>query len=475
MPARFWTPVALNANRIDHSSFPPGEQTGPTRSARALAMVHLAMHDAYFASGADHAPYDPIGAAVPVNYDPDAGLGAAAARMLRHLYPSQAMRIGTELATFRAMTPGNLASHEFGEMVADHVFMQRQPDLLFADNGHIPSEAPYHHRVDPFHPGQGYLGPRWGNVPPFAVPRLPLLAPPTPAGGNADAAAYYEQEFAEVRDKGRASGSTRTQDESVIGVFWAYDGPPQLGTPPRLYMQVALRVMEIFAARPGTWAAPRDYVRLFALMTTAMADAGIQAWHHKYEKDLWRPVVGIREADESFGPSAVPGGVINAEPFWRPFGAPRTNDNGTFTPNFPAYPSGHATFGAAALEVLRRYIRVRDPGIKFHDNAVDPIAFDFVSDEFNGVNRDPDGGIRPRHNRHFDSLWQAIVENSVSRVFLGVHWRFDGISSLGPDGQASHELPATPGDVGPLGGVRLGLDIARALSPNGEDGLVKPA
>lgn len=476
MSALFWTPVALEANRIDHSSSPPGEQAGPTRSSRALAMVHLAMHDAYFAApGGGHDRYDPAGPAAPAAYDRDAALGAAAARMLRHLYPSQAMRIDDELKMFRAATPGDMASHEFGEMVADRLFLQRQPDLVFADNGHVPSTAPYHHRVDPFHPGQGFLGPHWGGVAPFAVAPMPLQAPPTPAGGNVADAAYYAQEFAEVRDKGRASGSTRTQEESLTGVFWAYDGAPQLGTPPRLYMQIALRVMKGFADRAGTWVDPGDYVRLFAMMATAMADAGIQAWRHKYDKDLWRPVVGIREADASFGPEAVPGGVVEAEPFWAPFGAPRTNDVGTFTPNFPAYPSGHATFGAAAFEVLRRYIRERDPGSAFDDAAVDPIAFDFVSDEFNGKNRDPDGGVRPRHKRHFDSLWQAIVENSLSRVFLGVHWRFDGLSSLGPDGKPCHELPATPGDVGPLGGVRLGLDIARALSPNGTDGLVKPA
>ena len=33
-------------------------------------------------------------------------------------------------------------------------------------------------------------------------------------------------------------------DEEVIGIFWGYDGPPELGTPPRLYMQVVLGVLD---------------------------------------------------------------------------------------------------------------------------------------------------------------------------------------------------------------------------------------
>ena len=93
--------------------------------------------------------------------------------------------------------------------------------------------------------------------------------------------------------------------------------------------------------------------RLFALVNVAQADAGILAWDQKYIHDLWRPVVGLREHDASFGPAAQEANddiVSDADPFWLPLGAPRTNtDKKSFTPPFPAYPSGHPTFGAAAL------------------------------------------------------------------------------------------------------------------------------
>ena len=84
-----------------------------------------------------------------------------------------------------------------------------------------------------------------------------------------------------------------------------------------------------------------------------------------------------------------------------------------FTPPFPAYPSGHAVFGGALFQTLRRFYRTDD------------IAFTFVSDEFNGVTLDNEGNPRPLLPRSFTSLSQAEEENGQSRIYLGIHWSFD--------------------------------------------------
>jgi hypothetical protein len=55
----------------------------------------------------------------------------------------------------------------------------------------------------------------------------------------------------------------------------------------------------------------------------------------------------------------------------------------------------------------------------------DDIAFTFVSDEFNGVTVDNQGNTRPRVARSFGTLSQAEDENGQSRIYLGIHWRFD--------------------------------------------------
>ena len=288
-------------------------------------------------------------------------------------------------------------------------------------------------------------------------------------GAAAPNAGFYATEVADVQQKGALTGHTRNAKETVAGIFWAYDGTDKLGTPPRLYCQIAFKILDTLAmTNPAVQA--RDYVRLFALIGTAMADSGIQAWYWKYHYDLWRPVIGIREADACIGPGATVGGaVMNAVPDWAPLGAPDTNFKDRFTPPFPAYPSGHATFGTAAFQVLRRYFEHRGFKANPGNTEKDTIAFDFMSEEYDGHHHDADGSLRPGIIRHFDSLWDATVENSISRVFLGVHWRFDGITRKGPGNASVHAAMGVdkPGNLGNIGGVKLGRRIANNLMNNG--------
>jgi hypothetical protein len=148
----------------------------------------------------------------------------------------------------------------------------------------------------------------------------------------------------------------------------------------------------------------------------AMADSGIAAWDSKYHYDLWRPITGIRESDPGTGPTGQGDGnpATIGDPTFHPLGAPASNLTGpNFTPPFPAYPSGHATFGGALFQTLRRFY------------GTDHIGFTFVSDEFNGVTRDNQGNVRPYMPRHFSRFSQAEEENGQSRIYLGIHWAFD--------------------------------------------------
>ena len=104
------------------------------------------------------------------------------------------------------------------------------------------------------------------------------------------------------------------------------------------------------------------------------------AWESKYHYDFWRPITGIRESDPGTGPTGAGDGNPNTvgDPTFTPLGAPASNLQGpNFTPPFPACASGHATFGGALFQTLRRFY------------GTDHIGFTFVSDEFNGVTRQP--------------------------------------------------------------------------------------
>ena len=139
-----------------------------------------------------------------------------------------------------------------------------------------------------------------------------------------------------------------------------------------------------------------------------MADAGITAWEAKYSYQMRRPIVGIRRAAGTGNPATI------ADPTWQPLGAQADNGSGTnSTPTFPSYVSGHATIGSTLFQILRRYY------------GTDDIAFSFQSDEFNGMTRDQTGAVRPPRTREYAKSHPTGTGDHDSRIYLGVHWRFD--------------------------------------------------
>jgi vanadium chloroperoxidase len=464
-PILLWNQVALEANRVSHTNG-LGEQPGPTLSSRALAIVHLAMYDAYAGVRNMNSlpPYLP-GLPTPVpGALPAAAVASAAHATLSSLFPSQTPVFDAALAG--AGDPSN-PGHGFGLTVAQAILADRAADPGAGAGGYAPSTARGRHRPDPQNPGQGFHAPFYGaQSKGFAITDRHELAPPP--FNNAD----YLKALREVRGRGIAhelmgtlpgSFNPRTVDQTVIGLFWAYDGASGLGTPPRLYNQIVRRVAESNQHKqPNT---TDENARLFALVNVAMADAAILAWDQKYLHDLWRPVVGIREHDRSTGPEATESAndISNdCDSAWLPLGAPNTNGGPkkNFTPPFPAYPSGHATFGAAALHMTRLFYNVENHG---PDDLLDDL--DFISDEFNGVNQDNMGVVRPRHVRNFSDggLWQMIEENGRSRVYLGVHWVFDAFAVKG---NGDPDLGKKVGGKF-IGGVPLGLQIAEDIFNGG--------
>ncbi len=467
-PILFWNAVALEANRVSHTTGMDTGTLGPTQSSRAGAIVHLAMYDAYAGAKGNPAhlpPYLPGLPAPPAGIVPDAAVAGAAHATLTKLYASQTAYFDARLVeaqSFLPVGPGIAMGIKFGQEVAAALSLDRQNDPTATDMGYVAQDGRGDHRPDPDNYQQGYHGPFYGAKSKcFAVSKRHALKEP-PKPGSAD----YNEALVQVRGKGicteqmgtlPAKYPRRTDDETIVGIYWGYDGAAELGTPPRLYNQI---VRSIAQARNNS---TDDNARLFALVNVAMGDAGILSWEQKYIHNLWRPVMGIREHDQSMGASGTASNNTSndCDINWLPLGAPKSNaiaSNITspypvyknFTPPFPAYPSGHATFGAAALQIVRLFYGVSGVG---PDNLLNGISF--VSDEMNGSTRDNKGTLRPRHKRSFpQGLWQMIEENGFSRVFLGVHWSFDSFA-LHADN--------TPDLSQNIGGVPLGLKIAEDI------------
>ena len=321
-----------------------------------------------------------------------------------------------------------------------------------------------------------------------------ILADP-PVGFGTNDPDLYNLAFDEVYRSGGAPdilSTHRKTPETTQAFFWAYDGAILIGTPPTHYNQILRQVAwDKKAGGPTSEQTNAEFARLFALANVAMGDAGVLAWLNKYCFEFWRPLTGVRE--DTTNPEQ--------DPFWLTLGAPDTNNNeGAFKPPFPSYPSGHATFGGAFFQIVRLFYRQRDK-LSFTPDEADTLAFVGRSDELNGINRDlrqsfdpnkpiqdQQGVVRTKVEISFPSMWAAMISNAFSRVWLGVHWGFDGFAAkdvfasfkLQPDGEYAYKDPKDirfqttgtrkdrPGQSGfAIGGVPLGIGIANDIWQSG--------
>jgi hypothetical protein len=423
---RRWNEIAINASGVDHTPIAPGEnrvfgeQLGPCRAARAMAIVHIAMFDTVNAIVGDYQSYTDLSApSGPLA--PEAAISQAAHDTLVALFPSQAPTFDRLLAEDLAVIRNNhekVNGIDLGKGAAAAILTLRTNDGAEVSEpsfgiNYFPSDLPGRWRQDPISLIPLALGAHWHACTPFVLAtNNQFRAPPPPALSSPDYAAAYN-EAKSIGGDGVTTPTQRTPEQTHIGTFWAYDGTPSLCAPPRLYNQITVQI----ANQMGSDAV--ELARLLALVNVAMADTGIVVWESKYYYDFWRPVTGIRESDPGTGPTGIGDGNAGTigDLMDSPLGAPASNLTGpNFTPPFPAYPSGHAGFGGALFQTMRRFY------------GSDAIPFTFVSDEFNGQTRANDGTVRPYLPRSFKSLSEPERENFQSRIYLGIHWQFDGAS-----------------------------------------------
>ena len=151
--------------------------------------------------------------------------------------------------------------------------------------------------------------------------------PPPPRGL---ATSTYADDFNAVKALGRRTGSTRTDDESALAVFWE-------GNASVHWNQAANQLAR------ANHLSMSESNRLLALLNMAMADTALTTWSGKRFHGAnpmavtWRPVTAIPLADTDGNPDTV------ADPTWVPL---------INTPSHPEYPAGHPSLNGAAATVL---------------------------------------------------------------------------------------------------------------------------
>jgi hypothetical protein len=338
-----WSAATLEA--IRHSTLPP------PAVARALAIVHTCIYDAW-------AAYDPI--ATGVHYhdkrvpasddDPPRAISYAAYRALIDLFPNRrplfdalmkdlgydvldasdaASRLGLDAAQAGLDVRTEDGANQRGGY-ADYTGYAsvNTPDVLVDPLRWQPLRMP-NGAV------QQFVLPQWGRVTPFALASPDQFRPPPPIA--VPDGLYRKQALQILQLSARL-----TDREKVIAGYWA-DGP-RTETPPGHWCLFAA-----FVSRRDEHTLEQD-VKLFFVLGNALMDASIAVWEAKVHYDYVRPITAIRFlfdgqpvrawAGPFMGTHLIPGDT------WQSYIA---------TPPFAEYVSGHSTFSAASAEILRLF------------------------------------------------------------------------------------------------------------------------
>lgn len=252
-----------------------------------------------------------------------AAIATASAAVMRELYPSEEARIGRAIRDLapRSGSPASRAEIAVGAAAGSRaaarlVERARSDDADREWTGELPT-GPGMWFSDS---GEPPVAPMAGKMLPWSMAAVEGLDPgPPPEFGGPE----FMAALAEVR----AFSDERTPEMTDIARFYEYG--PGTPSPAGQYVELASELIlrhgldEVAAART------------LAILGTAMADAGIAAWHAKYEHNLIRP--------SQVDPEIT---LVVA------------------LPNFPAYPSGHSSFSGAAEGVLSALFPAEAAGIR---------------------------------------------------------------------------------------------------------------
>jgi subtilisin family serine protease/membrane-associated phospholipid phosphatase len=375
---KYWNDVLLETFRRQGG--------GPGPLARGAAIMHAGLFDAVNSatlSKRGSTPYNSYLTLQTVNQSVNENLvaGFVAHDLLVDTFPLQRTFIDQKF-TERYGSSTQTVARQLADTVINAVRAARANDGSANNTGYTPENVPGAWRPTD---GCTAVDPHWGAVRPFVMTsgsqfRRP---PPAPDYPTLLASSTYASRLADVRGLGRFDSTTRTADQTRAAWFWANDLDGTYKPPGQLLMHTMVVAADRIDDGLRT-------ARLFALVSLAMADAGIAAWDMKYltSFDLWRPETAIKQH------------ATNPDPSWEPLSADRNNVS--FSPCFPAWVSGHAAFAAAWAGVMRS---------EFGD------AVTFV-----GTTEDPHAvGV----TRTFTSFTAAATEDARSRIWLGVHYQFD--------------------------------------------------
>jgi len=245
---------------------------------------------------------------------------------------------------------------------------------------------------------QAFLGAQWYRVKPFALTSPDQFRSFVRAYGPAQ---FGSDAFREQASELIELSANLTDDEKMIAEYWK-DGPHS-ETPPGHWCLFA----QLVSRRDHHTI--DDDVKMFFALTNALFDASIAAWDAKRAFDSVRPATAIPylftgvQIRSWGGPGKGTVTLDGAD--WKPY------QPGTFpTPPFPEYISGHSTFSTAAATVLRLWTG--------DDKMLSSVTFAPGSSEI-------EPGVVPVRpvTLKWTTFSQAAEQAGMSRRYGGIHFR----------------------------------------------------
>src|ERR1700746_111077 len=302
----------------------PGAQPPTIHSSRSFAILHAAIHDAVYNIDRMFNPYLVRLPDVSRRASRLAAADQAAHDVLVALYPAFQATIDAELQQDLAQIADGQNKTDgiaVGQAVAAQILSLRSNDGSgVTPPPFIPGNQPGDYQLTPPNFAAADFT-QWPQVSPFALARADQFRPGPPPELTSD---EYTSVFDEVKSLGFILSTTRTTEQTLIGMFWNGNIQDFWN---EIAQTAALRHHLNFA----------ESARLFALLNVSLADTTIAFFDAKYTYQFWRPVTAIQMAGRYGNPSTEP------NPAWLPLTTKTAPD--------PAYPGAHSAISAAGRGV----------------------------------------------------------------------------------------------------------------------------
>jgi hypothetical protein len=209
----------------------------------------------------------------------------------------------------------------------------------------------------------------------FLPPRFPEID--TPA---------YAEDYNEVRMIGSATSVTRTAEQTQTAKLFA------------AFQITSTNIVTVWNTVVRDMVTSRhlsmvEAARLYAMTNAMIIDGLLTTYTGKFAYALWRPITAINSPLDDLNPLTAP------EPGWAPL---------IPTPPYPSYPGNMACVGIAVARTLELGL------------GTDAVTFSVTWTGANG---------NPNVTRTYSSFSELAHQEADSRLYGGIHYRFDNDAS----------------------------------------------